>query len=82
LERIVKTLRFPKDLINEIDTVSLEKKMNFTEFVTSAVEAYLRELKFTEVISESAGSWNLQKHPELKEGTEKYIRKLRKGRKL
>lgn len=82
MERIVKTLRFPKNLIDEIDVISSEKKMNFTEFVTSAVEAYLRELKFAEAVCESSGSWDFQKHSELKEGTEKYIRKLRKGRKI
>jgi len=82
LEKIIKTLRIPKNLIDEIETISLEKKINFTEFVTSAVKAYLRELKFTEAVSESAGSWDLCKHQELKEDTEKYIREIRKGRKL
>ena len=82
MERIIKTLRFPKNLIDEIDVISLEKKINFTEFVTSAVEVYLRELKFAGAVSKSAGSWDFQKHLELKEGTEKYIRKLRKGREI
>jgi hypothetical protein len=80
LERIVKTLRFPKILIDEINIVSYKKKLNFTEFITNAVVAYLRELNFTEKISESAGSWNLEKHQELMEGTEEFIRKIRKGR--
>jgi len=82
MERIIKTLRFPKKLIDEIDSIAAVKKMNFTEFVTSAVEAYLRELKFTEVISESSGVWNSDKHSELKDGVEQYIRKMRKGRKI
>lgn len=80
LERIIKTMRFPKKLIDEIDSASSEKKMNFTEFVTSAVKAYLREIKFTEAVNESAGLWNVGKHPELKEGTKEYIRKIRQGR--
>jgi len=82
LEKIVKTIRFPKNLINEVKEISSAKKMNFTEFVTGAVKNYLREIKFTEAVSESAGSWDLKGHTELKEGTEEYIRKLRKGRKV
>lgn len=82
MDRIIKTLRFPKRLIDEINSISAAKKMNFTDFVTSAVEAYLRELKFTEAVRESSGAWNLNAHSELKQGTEEYIRKIRKGRKF
>jgi hypothetical protein len=82
MDRIIKTLRFPKNLIDEINSISVARKMNFTDFVTSAVEAYLRELKFTEAVCESSGAWNLNAHTELKGGTEDYIRKIRKGRKF
>ena len=82
MERIIKTLRFPKNLIDEIEEVSSEKKINFTEFVTGAVINYLREIRFTEAVSESAGSWDIKKHPELEKSTQHYVRNLRKGRKL
>ncbi|MCL4384954.1 MAG: hypothetical protein M1475_00835 [Actinobacteria bacterium] len=82
MDKIIKTLRFPKKLLDEINSISIKKRMNFTNFVTSAVETYLRELRFTEAINESSGVWNLDDHPELKNGTEQYIRKIRKGRNL
>ena len=82
MERIIKTLRFPKNLIEEIDSIAIAKKINFTEFVTTAVRSYIDQLKFSEAIGESAGAWSIKSHPELEDGTEKYIRKMRKGRKF
>jgi metal-responsive CopG/Arc/MetJ family transcriptional regulator len=82
LERIVKTIRFPKELIEEVNQVSSWKNMNFTDFVTDAIKNYLREIRFTEAVSESSGVWELQKHPELKDGTEEFIKSLRRGRDL
>ena len=82
MNKIVKTIRFPKDLINEINSISAAQKTNFTEFVKTAIESYIRGLKFTEAVNESAGAWDQNNHPELKEGTENYIRKMRKGRKV
>jgi len=82
LDKIVKTIRFPKQLIEEVNVVSAWKNMNFTDFVMDAVKNYLREISFTEVVSESFGAWDLQKHPELKEGTTAFIRNQRRGRRL
>ena len=82
MERIVKTIRFPKKLIEEVNQVSSWKNMNFTDFVTDAIKNYLREIRFTEAVSGSSGVWELQKHPELKDGTEEFIRRLRRGRDL
>lgn len=82
MERIVKTIRFPKELIEEVNQVSSWKNMNFTDFVTDAIKNYLREIRFTEAVSESSGVWELQKHPELKDGTEEFIKSLRRGRDL
>lgn len=80
--KIVKTIRFPEDLINEINSISAAKKTNFTDFVKTAIESYIRGLKFTEAVKESSGAWSLKNHPELREDSEEYIRKIRKGRKL
>jgi metal-responsive CopG/Arc/MetJ family transcriptional regulator len=82
MDRVVKTVRFPKAILNEIDEISSGKKTSFTEFITNAAVAYLRELKFIEKVSESAGCWNSEKHPELADGVEKYVSKIRKGRKF
>jgi len=80
MERIVKTLRFPKILLEEIDVVLNKDNMNFTDFITIAAKSYLRALKFTEAVKESAGAWDLKDHPELQEGSDNYIRKIREGR--
>jgi len=81
LVKITKTIRFPEDLIREIKTISAERDENFTEFVQSAIKAYIRGLRFIDAVNESAGAWDINNHPELKEGSEKYVRKVRKGRK-
>ena len=80
MERVVKTLRFPKNLLEEIDTLLNKENMNFTDFITNAAKSYLTSLKFTEAVKESAGAWDLKNHPELKDGLDNYIRKLREGR--
>jgi len=82
MERIMKTLRFPKNLIDEIDSISAIKKTNFTDFITTAVRSYIDQLKFSESVAESAGAWSVKSHPELSDGTEKYLREIRKGRKF
>jgi metal-responsive CopG/Arc/MetJ family transcriptional regulator len=70
MERVVKTLRFSKDLLEEIDTLLNKENMNFTDFITIAAKFYLSSLKFTEAVKESAGAWDLKNQPELKEGSE------------
>jgi hypothetical protein len=82
MDRVIKTMRFPKYLMDEIDSISSYKKINFTEFMTNAAQTYIREIKFAEAIHESAGAWNESSHPELETGTEDYIRNMRKGRKF
>lgn len=81
MAKVTKTMRFPEDLVREIKNISAERDENFTEFVQSAIKAYIRGLRFSDAVNESAGAWDLNKHPELKEGSDKYIRKVRKGRK-
>jgi hypothetical protein len=41
MERVVKTLRFSKDLLEEIDTLLNKENMNFTDFITIAAKFYL-----------------------------------------
>jgi len=81
LVKITKTIRFPQELVREIKTMSASRDENFTEFVQTAIESYIRGLRFNDAVNESAGAWDLNKHPELKQGSVKYIRKVRKGRK-
>jgi hypothetical protein len=82
MNRVIKTMRFPKYLMDEIKLISTYKKINFTEFMTNAAQAYINEIKFAEAVNESAGAWNVSSHPDLEKGTEDYIIKIRKGRKI
>jgi len=59
-----------------------KKGQNFTEFALEAMENYIRGIKFAEKVEQSFGIWEGNEHKELKNGTEKYVRSMRKGRKL
>ena len=50
-----------------------------SQFVTEAVEARLRELRFLEVSGEAFGAWTDRGHPNLKTGDDvkQYLRGLR-----
>jgi hypothetical protein len=80
MDRVIKTLRFPKNLLEEIKEILNKENINFTDFITIAAKSYLSSLKFTEAVKESAGAWDLKNHPELKDGSDSYMRKMRKGR--
>ncbi|MBI5207312.1 MAG: hypothetical protein HY934_05910 [Candidatus Firestonebacteria bacterium] len=80
MKRVVKTLRFPETVLNEIKPIINKQNTNFTGFVISAIENYVNTLKFTESVNKSFGAWNSNPHPELNNGVEQYIRDIRKGR--
>lgn len=50
--------------------------------VTEALEEYIKNQQFSETENTGYGAWKDKNHLELKGGTERYIRKMRKGRKL
>ena len=67
----------PEDLLEELKkTVS---KREQSKFVTEALRKELKRLKLEKVLDSSFGSWDDRQHPELKSGTVKFIRKLRKS---
>ncbi len=82
MSTIVKTLRFPEKIIDDIQPIITKKNINFTTFVMSAIESYIKSIQFTDSLNKSFGSWKNNEHTELNEGTETYIRKIRKGRKI
>ncbi len=82
MSTIVKTLRFPEKIIDDIQPIITKKHTNFTTFVMSAIESYIKSIQFTDSLNKSFGSWKNNEHAELNEGTETYIRKIRKGRKI
>lgn len=67
----------PEDLLDELKrTVS---KRQQSKVVADALRHELKRLRLEKAIRESFGAWKDRDHPELKDGTEVYIRKLRKS---
>ena len=80
MKRIVKSIRFPDSILEEIRPVMKKGNLNFTEFIIESVKTYIRVQKQNEGITKSFGAWKTENHPELKKGTANYLRKIRKGR--
>jgi hypothetical protein len=70
----------PEDLIEELKR-SVPKREQ-SKVVTEALRKELKRLRLMKAIETSFGAWEEKKHPELHNGTEKYIRKLRKSTRL
>ena len=81
MKRIVKTVRFPESILEEIRPIMNKNNLNFTEFIIESVRTYTRILNYTDGVDKSFGAWKNRSHPELKDGVNSYIRKVRKGRK-
>jgi heme oxygenase len=70
----------PEDLLEELKrTVS---KGQQSKIVANALRKELKRLKLEKVLDESFGAWNVKDHPELKGGTDAYVRRLRKSSRL
>ncbi len=82
MKRIVKSIRFPDSLLEEIRPVMKKSNLNFTEFIIESIKTYIRVQKHNEGITKSFGAWKKGNHPELKKGTANYLRKIRKGRNI
>ena len=82
MKSVIKTIRFREDILREIRPVLDETNLNFTEFIMEAIKAYLQMLDYSISIHKSFGGWKKRKHVELKHGVDKYIRKMRRGRKI
>ena len=80
MERMMKTLRFPAALIQEMRPWMKKSNLNFTSFVMEAVKNYIRVLKYREGVTKSFGAWKDHDHPESPNGTAQYVRKMRKSR--
>ncbi|MCK5058039.1 MAG: hypothetical protein KAT34_15400 [Candidatus Aminicenantes bacterium] len=82
MERVVKTIRFPGDILEQMRPFMNKNRMNFTSFVIEAIKNYIRVLKYKEGIESSFGAWKKGDHPELAEGGDHYIRNMRRGRSI
>ena len=67
----------PEDLLDELKmTVS---KRQQSKVVADALRKELKRLKLEKVLQTSFGAWKEKNHPELKESTEVFVRKLRRS---
>lgn len=80
MKSVVKTIRFPLNVLQDIRPIMDKTSMNFTKFTIEAIKTYVDILEYTAVINESFGIWKGNNHPELAKGVNNYVRKLRKGR--
>ncbi|PKL90735.1 MAG: hypothetical protein CVV21_11320 [Candidatus Goldiibacteriota bacterium HGW-Goldbacteria-1] len=78
----LKALRLEKSVLDSLVPIIKRKKTNFSTIVTEAIENYIEAQHFSEDIEAGYGAWSDKKHPELKNGTDNYVRKMRKGRKI
>jgi len=80
MERSMKTIRLPVELLEQMRPLIAKKNITFTNFVIEAIMNYMRVLNYQEGIDASFGAWKDNQHPELKGGVSDYVRKLRKER--
>jgi hypothetical protein len=66
----------PQQLVSEIDT--LVGKRGRSTFLTQAAEKELMRLRQIRALEAAAGSWKDKDHPELKQGSAKWVKKLRR----
>ncbi len=67
----------PEDLLEDLrKTVS---KRQQSKVVADALRRELKKIKLEKVLSTSYGSWKDEDHPELREGADAYVRKMRKS---
>ncbi len=70
----------PDDVLNELKA-SVSKRER-SKVVAEAIRKELKRFKLQKAIQSCFGAWKEADHPELKEGTEKFIRKLRKSSRI
>ncbi|MBM4140149.1 MAG: hypothetical protein FJ242_01435 [Nitrospira sp.] len=70
----------PEDLLDELKKNIAKREQS--KFVTEALRKELKRLKFEKALETSFGAWKDKYHPELKSGTEKFIRKLRRSTRM
>jgi Arc/MetJ-type ribon-helix-helix transcriptional regulator len=64
-----------EQLVKDIDTVVGSRQRS--SFITQAAERELMRLRQIAALKAAAGAWKDRDHPELKQGSAKWVRKLR-----
>ncbi|HEV2201256.1 MAG TPA: hypothetical protein VGR73_15675 [Bryobacteraceae bacterium] len=67
----------PHRLASEIDSVV--GKRGRSTFLTQAAEKELTRLRQLKALETATGSWKDKDHPELKQGSAKWVKQLRRG---
>lgn len=67
---------FPENLLNQLDRVANQKKRS--AFIVKATQEHLRRALLEKSLKLTSGAWSSQKHPELKSGSVRWLRKFRK----
>ena len=67
----------PEDLVQELrrDVSKGEQ----SKFVAEALRKELKRLRLKKALQASFGAWKTKDHPELRAGTERYLRRMRKS---
>lgn len=79
MDKLTKQANFllPRDILEDLK--KNVPRMQQSKVVAEALKKELKRIKFQRALEESFGIWKNGDHPELSEGTEKYIRKARKS---
>jgi len=67
----------PSDLVDELRR-SVPKGEQ-SKVVADALRKELKRLRFRRALEHTFGAWQGEEHPELEQGTEQYIRELRRS---
>ncbi len=70
----------PEELLDELKKIVSKRQQS--KVVAEALRKELKRLKLERVLKTSFGAWKQEDHPELKRGTNVFIRKLRKSTRL
>ena len=65
----------PEELIREVDRLSGKRKRS--QFIVRAIKKEIQRLNYVSAVRETPGAWETKEHPELKDGSESWVRKLR-----
>ena len=65
-----------EELVRDIDAVVGARQRS--SFLTRAAEKELMRLRQIKALKSAAGAWNDKDHPELKQGSVKWVQKLRR----
>lgn len=70
----------PEDILDDLKKHVARRQQS--RFVAEALRKELRRLRLEAALEESFGAWKEKDHPELREGSEEFVRKARKSSRL